>query len=41
MYAVHTATSEEVERLFPIDPRLKIRIINKGMDDITEIKNRK
>ncbi|KAM3198916.1 hypothetical protein P3L10_034353 [Capsicum annuum] len=25
MYAVHTATSEEVERLFPIDPRLKIK----------------
>ncbi|PHT58591.1 hypothetical protein CQW23_00954 [Capsicum baccatum] len=23
MYAVHTSTSEEVERLFPIDPRLK------------------
>ena len=25
MYAVHTSTSEEVERLFPIDPRLKAR----------------
>ena len=23
MYAVHTSTSKEVERLFPIDPQLK------------------
>ena len=27
MYAVHTSTSDEVERLFPKDPRLKSRDI--------------
>ena len=27
MYAVHTSTSDEVERLFPKDPRLKAQDI--------------
>ena len=29
MYAVHTSTSDEVERLFPKDPRLRHKISHK------------
>ena len=30
IYTVHTATSEEVERLFPIDPQLRIENSTQG-----------
>ena len=46
VYVDHTSTSGEVERLFLIDPRLKIKSSTQGrnetrnkMNDITEIRN--